>query len=791
MGAIVSSPEATSRWKLGVLYVAPTLLLLIAVVLPLVVGSETLFMRDVFNTHFEMKWAEAQALRQGYLPLIDPQRAGGQPLLGNPNAVPLYPDNVLYLLAPVLWALNAHFWLHLLLAPFAGFWMARAWGLGRGAAWATGVVYVASGYFLSQMNLYNLVAVAALAPALVAATLRLGEAGGRRRLRFAALALLWTLLILAGDPVTASLALALALTAGAALHGRGYPWARACAAVLVGTLIAAPQWVEMLRILESSFRGFWGFTGEAALVASFHPAKLLEMVLPLPFGRPGFRFFGGELHVGVLPLFPSLYPGVLTLALVGIARPGARRRLWVWSWITLAAGAFLALGGYNPVVPWLLKLAHVQLLRAPVKAWLAVALGGSLLCGLGFERLTEGGASRAFSKAVGLLAALYAAAFVLLRFAVRPVVDAVTALSPKVFAAGFAGFGRANWVVYCLLTVVLLAAYWGCGRLVRRSPVGAGAALLAVHLASQLLFLGSILPTDLVAPYLEKPPLVAELDGFRRIVHADAEEILGKGAIPFRDYPDDRLFWWTRQQHRELDDWTGVRWGFDYDFDVSPEGLDAFLTRVTHDIMRDLSQRDVLRLLAAAGVQVVLYKIDLDEDAAVLLRPLASEKVTGGMLHASEIVGTADQFQMVGQVVGSGSVDEAIQRMLAPDFDPRRAVVLAGAHQPLRGRRGEVELDSESAEAMELSVEAPDPGVLLVQRAYLPLYRAEIDGVPAHPVAGNVHRLALPLEAGHHRVRIWIDRRPLWISGAAALAALMALAVWMAWGALQRRVADR
>src|SRR5262249_4264671 len=70
------------------LYALPVLLLL-AWALPLVSGARTLYLRDVLNTHLPMKAAHAEALREGrFLPLVDPYRSGGQPLLGNPNAVP-------------------------------------------------------------------------------------------------------------------------------------------------------------------------------------------------------------------------------------------------------------------------------------------------------------------------------------------------------------------------------------------------------------------------------------------------------------------------------------------------------------------------------------------------------------------------------------------------------------------------------------------------------------------------------------------------------------------------------
>src|ERR1700704_4352140 len=120
-------PPEASPW----LYAGPLLLLLVLIFLPMVRGTETFVLRDVLNAHLPMKWSQAEALRHGRFPILDPYRAGGQPLAGNLNAAPFYPDNLLVFLGSIFWAFNAHFWLHLLLAPFAFYWLGRAWGPGR------------------------------------------------------------------------------------------------------------------------------------------------------------------------------------------------------------------------------------------------------------------------------------------------------------------------------------------------------------------------------------------------------------------------------------------------------------------------------------------------------------------------------------------------------------------------------------------------------------------------------------------------------------------------------------
>src|SRR3954451_22299844 len=210
-GPALTAPAAPPPEVSPFLYAGPLLILLALIFLPLIRGTETLVLRDVLNSHLPMKWSQAEAMRHGTFPILDPYRAGGQPLAGNLNAAPFYPDNVLYLLSSTFWAFNAHFWLHLLVAPFAFCWLARSWGLAREPAWAAAACYTVSGFFLSHLNFYNLVAAAALAPALVGAWMDLVRLPRRRGLLAPAVAVLWTLLVLGGDPLMGILAFLLAV----------------------------------------------------------------------------------------------------------------------------------------------------------------------------------------------------------------------------------------------------------------------------------------------------------------------------------------------------------------------------------------------------------------------------------------------------------------------------------------------------------------------------------------------------------------------------------------------------
>jgi hypothetical protein len=785
------------------LYAAPLLVLLLWAVLPLIRGTETLYLRDVLNTHFPMKEAQAQAMRAGYFPLLDPYRAGGQPLAGNPNAVPFYPTNLLYLVGSSLWALNAHFWIHLLLAPLAFFWMARSWGLPREPAWVAAACYTVSGFFLSHLSFLNLIAAAALAPALIAACLDLA-AGRRRAFTPPALALLWALLLLGGDPLMAVLA---GLLAGAALlltleqrRRRGErpgwrPVLTAAFAVLTGTLLALPQLVEFLRILPLSFRGHWGYTREVATVASFDPRQVLEWLIPLCFGRPDLlgpgSFWGSRFYTDTPPYFLSLYPGLLTFALIAAAgRPRGRLAAW-WAWGCAAFGIFVSLGRFNPLVAWV--FGHQGSLRYPVKFWLPVALGGALLCGLGFDRAFREGDARArrrFTLAFAALALGLAAAWVFLSFATGPAYEMLRRLVPKEYTETFVANERVRWAGLCLFSLLLLGALALLAKIAKYRPAAGGALLLAGHVLAQLLFLRPLYPMDALKPYLVPPPALAFVPADLRVVNPDFNYLFGPSSLKQGDFPAPRSEWVERRAFYELYPFTGPLWKRRYDLNVSAEGLDSFLTRMAQGSVKGGDNEKRLRLLAAWGIGRLLlnHPLNPQPERAHLLTVLPS---FGKRLYIYEVADRAPDAFLAGRIFRAPHLNAAYSVLTSPDFDPRTDVVLPGDDSPTgpptpRGG-GTARLLKEGPERLEIEADAgPGGSVLVVQRAYL-LYQATVDGRPAPVLTANLHRLGVEVPAGHHRVTFWIDRTPLTRSFFAVALGLALLPALAAAGSRQRR----
>jgi hypothetical protein len=808
-----AAPAPVSRRLYRWLYVIPLLILLFWISLPLVRGTETLVMRDVLNAHLEMKWAQAIAMRHGTFPLIDPWRAGGQPLAGNPNAVPFYPTNLLFLAGTsIFWAFNAHFWIHLLLAPFAFAWLGRRCGLGREAAWAAAACYTLSGFYLSHLSFYNLIAGATVAPAFAAACIALGDANARRRwLIPPAVALLWALLLLGGDPLLAVLALVLALATAWVFwprQGRGGHLLLLLVCGIVGTGLASPQIVEFWRILPLSFRGYWGYTSLLASVASWDPRQIAEWFLPTLFGRldvigPG-SFWGKPYFTDTPPYYVSLYPGLLTLALVavsGVRREAAAPRLRRYAWCAIGCGLFLALGRFNPLLTWagraieaiaglhpslsaLRRLSGGSLVRYPVKFWLPVAVGAALLCGLGFERLLRDDESTASPRAwAGLrlgftaLGGLLLAMWAFLTFRVPQATSFLHAIIPDHYTLLFVNNERLRWAGLCIFSLIAVAALWLCTSQSLRQhghqPTAAGL-LLVVHAVAQLLLLRSVYPMDSVVPYRVPPPVLAALPEEEHVINPDLRSLFGESRLASGRFPDRRSIWLERRAFYELYPPSAPLWRRHFELTESPEGLDSFLTRVAEEKIKRATNEDRVRLLAAWGVGRLILDRPLNPPASGA-QLIARFPDFGQALYVYSIPRRAPEIALARRVFYAPSVNDSTPFLTRPDFVPGNDVVIpgSGAPRPLGG--GTVRVLQRGPERIDLDTVVGDGGSILVLQRALLLFQATIDGAPAPLVAANLQHMGLVLPAGHHRVRLFIDRRDLHAAAWVALAAFLLL----------------
>src|SRR5262249_12588383 len=191
------------------------------------------------------------------------------------------------------------------------------------SAWLGAVTYVFSGVGISQVFYTNLQPGVALIPWILWC-FRRGLAGGSR----------WTILLsvlvgvdmLAGDVVTVGLAVLATLfwigTELPAAERRHAAW-KIAGAVFLGALLALPQIVATWCWVPLTRRAITGMKLEESLFFSLRPWRLLEFLVPFPFGKnwdPESPLTWAPNVFGQRPsgFFATLYAGAL--APIGLIR---------------------------------------------------------------------------------------------------------------------------------------------------------------------------------------------------------------------------------------------------------------------------------------------------------------------------------------------------------------------------------------------------------------------------------------------------------------------------------------
>jgi hypothetical protein len=105
--------------------------------------------------------------------------------------------------------------------------------------------------------------------------------------------------------------------------------------------------------------------------------------------------------------------------------------------------------------------------------------------------------------------------------------------------------------------------------------------------------------------------------------------------------------------------------------------------------------------------------------------------------------------------------DEMFAAMNAPTFDPRSEVILETEPNPIPasgGTNDEVKLLESGADYLSVEASLTAPAILLITDNYAKGWRVRSVGPPAQPeyriLPANYFLRAIPLAAGHHRIRV-------------------------------------
>ena len=783
------APAGRGGWGLAAVALA-ALAVWLAVAVPLAAGSRTLFFRDVFSNHFALKAFGARELAAGRVPALNPAWGLGQPYRGNPSALAFYPGNLLYLALPFWSAFNLHYALHWLLAALTFFALARELGQGRPAALVAALTWAGSGWLLSCLSFYNLIAVAAWWPLAMWGAAR----GGRRGIGIGGLAC--GMALLAGEPVTAALGvppLLLAASAPAALRAdprtgagsRGrWRWRRGlgttAAIGALGLAVALPQLVATLRVTGFTWRGAHGMIASQAASYTLHPLRYLELAVPFPFGRPtdfGATGFWADGLAPELPFYLTLHAGVVALLLAA----GAVRRRPAWAALAAAglAGAWLAgLSGE------LLIALTAGLFRYPEKLLFWYALALPLLAGWGLERALErapGGARRQVRAAWG--GAVLAAALAALAAALRPALvgyaeglDAPAAVPRGELVDAQLGL----WVAALAAAAILLAAAgWALARL---PPRPLATALAALQLAG-LLQLWPLVRTDATEPYRRPAPWAERA---REVAGGAGAAVLSSHLTnpawhpsPRYDLPAGSRARLERLQALDLAAAPGVLHGLTYPIYPDIEGMSSPLYAFLNVNLARMDWTQRLRWMRALGVDAVV----LFEDPGVEgLRPLDRTLRAGVPTWLFAVEGGAPEVWWPERVFAAAHPLDALLRVNVLD-DPVATVV---ASRPVDHRPGaSVRLLAAGPDALTVAVSGAG-GVLAVRRSYQHLWTARAGGreLPVAPLDLTLTGVEVP--PGEHTVELTVSSRPETLAAAGGLAAALACLA-LAWSGRRRR----
>ena len=387
----MSTPVLPAGERGKTLWLAGLFLLLVVAVY-----SDPLFLRRNFGSrdplgyHYPLEKAIHDAYARGRLPVWISEISGGRPLLANPNVGALYPVRPLLCRVPFHLTIRLFPVLHWAGAGIGIILLLRVIGVSLAGAWIGAVTYVFSGVSVSEVFYPNIHPGMALLPWALWALARPASGSARGTLT---LSFVWLLLFLAGDIFAMSLALLASLLwilmeterAQRALRS----W-RLAAAIGLAVLAAAPQIVASALWIPETNRAVLGLRLGEAITFSISPFRLLELVVPFPFGTAwdleraqmwGFPIF----HYRQLGFFTSLYAGtfaVIALVTTWKSRAGDARfaRALLWIGLALSVPPSLFPASWNDL--------HSPLpLRYPEKFAVLLVLALAVLAGLGFDAL--------------------------------------------------------------------------------------------------------------------------------------------------------------------------------------------------------------------------------------------------------------------------------------------------------------------------------------------------------------------------------------------------------------------
>ena len=710
--------------------------------------------RDLIAYNLPMEKSIHDAYGRGRLPVWSAGVSGGRPLAPNPNAGALYPVRILLSPLPFPLAMRLYPVLHWIAAGLGVLALLLTLGRSRAAAWVGAATYAFSGVSVAELFFPHIQPGMTLLPWILWAVARPAAAPWRRVLP---LGFLFALDLLAADVFTCGLAIGSAvlwILFEQPQPARARALAVLAAGVALGALAAAPQILATMLWIPFTNRAVLGMKLADTIYFSIHPLRLLELVIPYPFGdawdMTNASLWGWSLFRGrPLGIFNTLYCGAFAvMALVWTRQsrePGARFSRWL-----LAAAVALSVPAALLPLPWAAGIASPVPLRNPEKLAVAFVLGLAILAAIAFDRLRTDGRSRRGALAVGAGLALAAAGAYLLPDAAARVALGVIGGDPA--AAG----ARARASLPGALAeagLLWMASLWAADRLWqgrRRAVAAAALVLTLVPIAANRPIARTFSEAAVFGPTAFARH-VAKSDPAGDYRTLGESFFLGPSALAQKQSDGTLIFSdlsrraWTHHAATLWERGTVIN----EDFDVGDLSRTESLRRLSG---MATGFRDSEAFFGTLGLR---YGIRFRDQTT----PIAGyERVGGDLLQDwDEHRRAYPDVRLLERWRETPGAVEALRAI--PQLGHGEIVLETGEDRAGAARGGTVRAVEKTPERMVLDLDLPQASWLFVLRAFWPYRTLELDGSPVDAVPAQLGFSGVPIPAGRSRL-VWREELP-------------------------------
>ncbi|MEW5946421.1 MAG: YfhO family protein [bacterium] len=696
-----------------------------------------------------------RALREGKLPLWDPDAFCGTPFAAGDYPAVFYPLNlVVYRFFHPDAALGWMAFLHVWLAGAGMFALLRTLGGTRTGGLVSGLSFMFSGFLVVRLQFTPMAECLAWLPALLA----LLETALRRdgMFYYVVFAAAWAFQITAGY-LQGSVYIALVLAAWflyrvVAMRRPGVVL-KGAAAAAVAAALSMPHWLPVVELALLSQRETIQAHVTGFQVKSYPVSHFVTALLPDVFGNPLRNDYRGYLNYAET----SFYTGAAAvfLALVSFFRRGERGFLSFFRWFLVLAVLF-AVGSplylvFHSAIPF---FKGIQPHRSIVLVGFAVAV----LAGLSWSHIEkDAGGGRSGARISAAVLASGAVILAALCFVYLISARLTGAHGEKVLIVTLGDFAKAASVaaVACIIMTAVKSAPARNFLIV---------VLVAADVFPPALRFNPSVPRNAVFPPHPSITYLQSRGGLYRITAQSVSEWIlfpnSAGVYGLQDVRGFASLYQKRYQdlvHAVQARYSAERFpgGGIVDFTVNRAPVLDFMNLAYLMTLSPVESFDWERVY---GNGVYVYY---------------NRRVLPRVTAAPSYVKFDDESRLLSAVVG-------------PEFNPRRAVYLsldpadpAFVGIRLDGRRavappfeGVVEVLDYGAGYYRIRARFSRRGFIVVSESHYPGWEASVDGRPGEVMRANYNFIAVPVEGGGHVVELAFRPRTVRIGLASAFCAL-------------------